>query len=128
MQSQAQVSEQQAQINQTQQRLRSLRTLYPLEQIRLERTEENVQRYQILSGQGAVSRIELYRAEEERDERNKILEQLASDIQQTESELGKQQSAYERIGRTGELTILESERQIKELQSGINLSRDSLCV
>ena len=119
LQSQAQQSEQQAQIRQTEQRMNSLKTLLPLEQNRLQKAQENVQRYQGLADEGAISRREVYTAEEERDERDKILGQVKADMQQAETELEKQQSAYDGVVQAGELTILQSQRQVKELQAQI---------
>jgi HlyD family secretion protein len=119
LQSQAQESEQLAQINQTQQRLNSVRKLYPLEQNRQQLAHNDVQRYQGLFKAGAVAKVKVEEAERAMIESQRQIEQVQSDIKQAQAELEKQQSAYERVVRTGELTILESQRQLEDLQSQI---------
>lgn len=119
LQSQAQESEQLAQIDQIQQRLNSLRKLYPLEQNRLELARNDVQRYQELWKQGVQAKVKVEEAERAMIESQKQQEQVQSDTKQAQAELEKQRSAYERVVRTGELTILESKRQLEDLQAQI---------
>lgn len=118
-QSQAQESEQLAQLDQIRQRLNSTRKLFDLEESRLSVAENDVKRYRYLWNEGVVTKIKLEEIESLKVERQRLLEQAQSDRQQAETELEKNQSTYDRIKSTGELALLESQRQIKEFQSQI---------
>ncbi len=117
LQNQAQESEQLAQLNQIRQQLNSSKQVYALEKGRLELAKNDVRRHRYLSQQGAISKSKLEEIEGVTFERQRLLEQAQSDIQQATTELAKQQSANQRLRRTGELAVLESQKQIKELQS-----------
>ena len=119
LQNQAQVSEKQAQIDQTQRRLNSLKNIVSLEQTRLERAQNNLQRYRQLFEQGVVSERKVEEVESKRDERAKVLKQLRSQIQQASSELSQRKSAHERVKSRGKMAVIESERQLQQLQSQI---------
>lgn len=116
-QSQAQESEQRAQLDQIRQQLNSNKKAYALEKNRLALAKNDVQRHQYLWQQGVVPKSKLEEVEGNMFERQRLLEQVQSDIQEATTELEKQQSAYRRVLRTGELAVLESQRQLKELQS-----------
>lgn len=118
-QSQAQESEQLAQLDQIRQRLNSSRKAYALEKDRLAVAQNDVQRHQSLWQKGVISKSKLEEVEGVMFERQRLLQQVQSDIQEATTELEKQQSAYERVMRTGELAVLESQRQLKELQSQV---------
>ncbi len=118
-QSQAQESEQLAQLDQIRQRLNSSRKAYALEKDRLAVTQNDVQRHRSLWQKGVISKSKLEEVEGVMFERQRLLQQVQSDIQEATTELEKQQSAYERVMRTGELAVLESQRQLKELQSQV---------
>jgi hemolysin D len=118
-QSQAQESEQLAQLDQIQQRLNSTRKLFDLEKNRLSVAENDVKRYRYLWKEGVVAKSKLEEIEGLQLERQRLLEQAQSDREQAQTELEKNQSTYDRIRRTGELAFLESQRQIKEYQSQI---------
>jgi hemolysin D len=119
-QNQSQESEQLAQLNQIRQRLHSSQKVYALEKDRLAMAQNDVQRHQHLWQRGAISKSQLEEVENVQMERQRLLEQAHSDIQEATTELDKQQNARERLRRTGELAVLESERQLKELQSQIS--------
>jgi HlyD family secretion protein len=119
LQSQAQESEQLAQLDQIRQRLNSSRKAYALEKDRLAVAENDAQRHRNLWRKGVISKSKLEEVEGVMFERQRLLEQVQSDIQQATTELEKQQSTYERVIRTGELAVLESQRQLKELQSQV---------
>ena len=125
-QNQAQESEQLANLEQIQQRLRSSRKLYALDKNRLTVAQNNVQRHRQLWHKGAIAEIKLEKIEDVMRERQQLLEQAQSDIQEAATELEKQQSAYERIKRTGELAVLESEKQLKELQTQLVETRSEI--
>ena len=118
-QSQAQESEQRAQLDQIRQRLNSSRKAYALEKNRLAVAQNDAQRHRHLWQKGVISKSKLEEVEGVMFERQRLLQQVQSDIQEATTELEKQQSAYERVMRTGELAVLESQRQLKELQSQI---------
>lgn len=118
-QSQAQESEQLAQLDQIRQRLNSSRKAYALEKDRLAVAQNDVQRHRNLWQKGVISKSKLEEVEGVMFERQRLLQQVQSDIQEATTELEKQQSAYERVMRTGELAVLESQRQLKELQSQV---------
>lgn len=119
LQSQAQESEQLAQINQTQKRLDYSQIAYALGKERFAIEQKEVRRYRKFWHEGVVSEIQVVGAERTMKESQRLLEQAQSDIQQAEAELKKQQIADERVIRSGELTVLQSERQLEDLQSQI---------
>lgn len=119
LQSQAQVFEQLAEVDQTQQRLSSLVRLYPLAQSRLAMVQNNVHRHRELWKNNVEAKIKVEEAERELLDSQQRLEQVQSDTKQAHGEIEKQQNAYKRIVRTGELTILQSNRQLEDLQSQI---------
>jgi len=118
-QNQASYAEQLAQIDQIRQRLNSSKQVYDLEKGRLKLAKNEVQRYQYLWRQGAISKSKLEEIEGGMFERQGLLEQAQSNIQEATTELAKQQSANQRIKRTGELALSENQKQLKELQSQI---------
>jgi len=118
-QSQAQDAEQLAQFNQIRQRLNSNRKAAAIEKNRLALAQNEVERHRNLWQQGVISRSKLEEVEGILFERQRLLEQAQSDTQEASTELEKQQSAMQRIVRTGELAVLESQSQLKELQSQI---------
>ncbi len=119
LQNQAQGSEQLAQLDQIRQRLNSSRQVYDLEKGRLKLAKNEVQRHGYLWQRGAISKSRLEEVEGVVFERQKLLEQAQSDIQQATTEITKQQSAKQRIRRTGELAVLDSQKQLKELHSQV---------
>ncbi|RCJ19630.1 hemolysin D [Nostoc minutum NIES-26] len=119
LQNQAQESEQLAQLDQIQQRLNSSRQVYILEKGRLKLANNEIQRYRYLWQKGAISKSKLEEVEGAMFERQRLLEQAQSDMQQSTTEITKQQSTNQRISRTGELALLDSQKQIKELQSQV---------
>ncbi|MBN3905574.1 MAG: HlyD family efflux transporter periplasmic adaptor subunit [Nostoc sp. NMS1] len=119
LQNQAQESEQLAQFDQIQQRLNSSKQVYVLEKGRLKLANNEKQRYRYLWQKGAISKSKLEEIEGAMFERQRLVEQAQSDMQQATTEITKQQSTNQRISRTGELTLLDSQKQIKELQSQV---------
>ncbi|MBW4566160.1 MAG: HlyD family efflux transporter periplasmic adaptor subunit [Mojavia pulchra JT2-VF2] len=117
LQNQAQESEQLAQLDQIKQRLNYSKQVYTLEKGRLKLANNEIQRYRYLWQKGAISKSKLEEIEGAMFERQRLLEQPQSDIQQATTEITKQQSTNQRLSRTGELALLESQKQIRELQS-----------
>ncbi len=119
LQNQAQESEQLAQLDQIQQRLNSSQQVYVLEKSRLKLANNERQRYRYLWQKGAISKSKLEEIEGAMFERQGLLEQAQSNIQQATTEITKQQSTNRRILRTGELALLDTQKQIKELESQV---------
>ncbi|RUT10208.1 HlyD family type I secretion periplasmic adaptor subunit [Dulcicalothrix desertica PCC 7102] len=117
LQNQAQDSEQLAQLNQIQQRVNSSKKVHILEKGRLSVAENDVKRHKFLWKQGAISKSKLEEVQGVMLERKRLSEQALSDIEQATTEIGKQKSTNQRNNRTGELAILETQKQFKELQS-----------
>lgn len=119
LQSQATVSEQMAQLDENKQRLDSNRKAYLLTQDRLVIDQKEVQRYRKFWHEGVISEAQVVQAERTMNESQRLLQQAQSDTKQALGEIEKQQNAYKRVVRTGELTILQSNRQLSDLQSQI---------
>ncbi|MBI4781887.1 MAG: HlyD family efflux transporter periplasmic adaptor subunit [Oscillatoriophycideae cyanobacterium NC_groundwater_1537_Pr4_S-0.65um_50_18] len=117
LQSQAQISEQEAQIDQVKQKLVANQQAYTLAQSRLVQDLKEVDRYRHLWQIGAGSEVKIVEMERIAKESQQLMEQAQAEIRQTQSELAKQQSTHVRIARTGELAILDSQKQSEELQT-----------
>jgi HlyD family secretion protein len=116
-QNQAQESEQLAQLSQIQQQLSSSRRVSILESDRLTIVRNQIERYRYLWKEGALPKSKVEETEDTILDRQRTLEQSLSAIQDSEAELIKQQSAYERIQHTGELALLDSKRQLREMEA-----------
>ena len=119
LQSQAQQSAQFTQLNQTQRQLSASKKANKLAKDRLASEEVEVQRYHKLLQEGVVPAIKLAEVKRLQDESQQALNQVQADMEQAEYEIKKQQSNYEGVSRTGELSVLESDRNLKEVQSKI---------
>jgi HlyD family secretion protein len=115
--SEAQTTEQLAQTSQVETKLISTQRAYTLAQDRLDRDLQEVERYRRLSQEGVVPEIKLVEVERTANESRRLLEQAQADIQQTQSELGKQLTSKARVERTGELAVVESQKQAEELKT-----------
>lgn len=114
--SQAQVSEQIAQLNQIQQQLAAAEAARVLEKSRLEIARNKHQRYQVLWQAGAVSTNQLEEIKAEQLESQRLVEQADAAVKQAKTEIEKQQSASDRIARMGELSVLNGQQQLEEVQ------------
>jgi hemolysin D len=76
--------------------------------------------------EGAISRSKFEEIEGNSFERKRLLEQVQSELQQDTTELEKQRRAYDRVKRTGELAVIDSLRQLKELQSQEAIARSEI--
>ena len=119
LQTQSQAEEQLELINQTKQQVTFHRTSTDVARKLLAKDEITVNRYRKLREEGAVSGLQVEEAERTMMQNQERLQKNLLDIRQAESEVKKQQSAYERIMRQGELTLMEGEKQIKQLQTQI---------
>lgn len=116
---QSQFSAQKAETDQIKQRLGSHRQVQALAKTRLLIDEKEVQRYRQFVRQGIVPEISLVTALRTMNESQRSWEQAESDIQQDKIELIKQQSVSEKLVRSGELSLLQSQRQLQDIQSQI---------
>lgn len=119
LQSQAQQSAQLAQIGSSQQQLNFSKNAYALAKDRRDRDLLEVQRYRNLYKEGVVPQIKVVEVNRALDESQRLLNQTQSDTKQAQYEIKQQQSNYDNVVRTGELTTLESGRRIKEIQAQI---------
>jgi hemolysin D len=119
LQSQAQQSAQLAQIDQTKQRLNFSKSAYGLRKDRWDMDKVEMERYTTFVEQGIIPQVKLVEKKQSLNESQRLLNQAASEIQQAQAEIKQQQSNYENVVRTGELTTLESDRKVKEIQSQI---------
>ena len=119
LQSQAQQSAQLAQLDQTQQRLNASHKAYALATSRLAKEQTEAQRYRQLLREGVITPVKQAEVERLQDESQQSLNQAQADMEQATYEIKKQQSNSEEISRTGELSVLESQRRLKEIQSQI---------
>ncbi|MBW4552878.1 MAG: HlyD family secretion protein [Aphanocapsa sp. GSE-SYN-MK-11-07L] len=119
LQSQAQQSSQRTQLNQTQRQLNASKKAYALAKHRLVSEKVEVQRYQKLSQNGVVAAVKLAEVKRLQDESQQAFNQVQADVEQTTFEIKKQQSNYQEVSQTGELSVLEIDRRLKEIQSQI---------
>lgn len=118
-QNQAEQAEQQGQMAQTLDRLASSQYNYPLEQKQAQLIQKNVERYQFLLREGAVPKIKLEEFEGQWLKSQQQLDQAASRIRQTKIDMERQQKAYDRILRAGELAVLEHQTKQQETATQI---------
>jgi hemolysin D len=119
LQTQNQASGQLAQINAVRQQIDFNKTAADLARKLLAKDIKTVQRYQMLRQEGAVSGLQVDEAERRMIENQQRLQKAQTDTKQAQDELKKQQSIYNSTLQQGELTVLDSERQTKQLQAQI---------
>lgn len=108
-----------AQIDQTRQRLSHGKIMQSIAKDGLARDQSEVQRYRRLVQEGIVPAVKVIEVERAMDESKGKLNQAQLDIAQAQDQIKAQQSQYEKALRAGELTVLDTKRQIKELESQI---------
>lgn len=108
-----------AQIDQTRRRLTHSQTMRGIAANRLQRDLVEVERYRNLVKQGALPVIRLTEAQKPVDETRWNLNQAESDIRQAESQIEAQENQYQSALQAAELTVLETQRRTKELESQI---------
>ncbi len=115
LQTQSQASGQLAQISAVRQQIDFNKTASDLARKLLAKDEKTVQRFQKLQQQVAVSALQVDEAERRMIENQQRLQKAQSDTKQAQDELKKQQSIYDSTLQQGQLTVLDSERQIRPL-------------
>lgn len=123
LQSQAQISAQLAQINQIRQQVNFHKTEAESARELIDKDRNVLQRYRSLRQQGIISAIQVDEAERRMIENKQRLEKAQSDLEQTGAEIKKQQSTYQSVLRQGEIAVLESQRQVKEIQTQIAIAK-----
>lgn len=120
LQTQSEGEEQLELINQNQQEIIFHRAAADVARQLIAKDETTVNRYRKLREEGAVSGLQVEEAERTMMQNQERLQKNLLDINQAKSEVKKQQTAYERIMRQGEINLMEGEKQIKELQTQIS--------
>lgn len=108
-----------AQIDETRQRLNHSQKMRGIANARLDRDLVEVERYRTLVEQGAVPKARLAEVQRPVDETRWNLNQAESDIRQAEYQIKAQQNQYQSAVQAAELTVLETQRRTKELESQI---------
>jgi hemolysin D len=118
-QNQAQLFEKQAQLNQARQNIQYNQTARHLASIAHSEALKEVQRYQEAKQQGIVSEIQVVEKQDLVREKKRLLEQVISDTQQAQLRLIEQEESYQSLIYSGNLAVLESEKQLQELAKQI---------
>ncbi len=106
-----------AQVSQAQQRLEDSKTAYELTEIRWKKAQREVERYRKLWEQGVVTEVQVIEQEDVSEERQRLWEQAASDIEQAQLRLEEQQGSYERIIHQATSDIEQAQLRLEEQQS-----------
>ncbi len=106
-------------IDEIQQRLEHSRVARGLASDRLARDIKEVKRYQALVQQGVIAEVQLVQAQRAVDEEKWKLNQANLEMRQAEYQLKAQQNQYQSTLQTTKLTLLETERRTKELETQI---------
>ena len=142
-----QKQEKQTQINQAKQQLNYSQTAHILAESRLKKAKREVERYRQLLEDQAVPETSLVEQEDIAEEKQRLAEQAASDIEQAKLLIAEQQSSYQKIlhqaasdieqaklylqeqqrgyqslNHSGQLAVLKSEEQLKTLEADITTS------
>ncbi len=118
-QRQTEALEQQAQMNQTQQKIDFYRTSSRFAKTLLLKDQDKAQRFRKFQEMGIIAGLQADDAERAMLETQQRLQQENSNIAQSLSELQKQRSTYEKILQQADLAIIESQRQLSELKAQI---------
>jgi hemolysin D len=140
--------EKQSLVNQAQQQISTAQNDEKSSQKRLNIDSKQVERFSQLISDGAVSATQVDNLKKEEEESKRLYEkaqsdikqaqlglaeetsryqttinQLESDIKQAKLRLQEQQSSYQSLQQTGQLTLLKSQEQLRDLQSQITAMR-----
>jgi hemolysin D len=119
LQGQAQIAAQRSQMDQTKQQFNFASNAFELAQERLNIDQNEVKRYRTVIDAGIVPKIKLVEAQKALNESKRVSQQAQSDIGQSKYKLAEQQGTYNSITRATELAVLESKRQVAQLQSQV---------
>ncbi|MCU0552390.1 MAG: HlyD family efflux transporter periplasmic adaptor subunit [Leptolyngbya sp. Prado105] len=116
---QTQALEQQAQIQQTQQRVDAYRTSARFAKNLFLKDQSKAQRFRKFQEMGIIAGIQAEEAERAMIETQQRLQQENANIAQALSEVQKQRTIYDKILQQSDLVMLESNRQRSELKAQI---------
>jgi hemolysin D len=119
LQGQAQIAAQHSQMDQTKQQFNFSSNASELAQERLNIDQNEVKRYTDVIEAGLVPKIKLVEAQKALNESRRSSKQAQSDMRQAQYKLAEQQGTYNSITRASELAILESKRQVAQLQTQV---------
>lgn len=123
---QAQAAAQQAQIEQTMQKLNSSRREAVIVSQRVANDEAEVQRYTPLVQEGIVAEVKLVEVEQQLNTNQQSLEQTQTESAQAEYELERQRSSYDSKIYEGQRLVLQSQNQVEEIRTQIADVRSQL--
>jgi hemolysin D len=125
-QNEAQAAEQESQIEQVQERIAAslegltvVRSLIAQDQVRVQRLRE-------LQEQGIIAKVQVEEAERTLLETSQRLQQAMTEVRQSQAELQKQKSSYDRILRIGDLALLDTQKQIQTLETDIAVTQTDI--
>jgi HlyD family secretion protein len=107
-----------SQLNQAQQTLENSRTTSKLVESSLASSQREVQRYSKLNKAGVVPEINLVEKQDIAKDKQKLYEQTKSDIEQAKLRLQEQKSSYERNLRQANADIEHAKLRLKEQERG----------
>ncbi len=107
-----------SQLNQAQQTLENSRTTSKLVESSLASSQREVQRYSKLNKAGVVPEINLVEKQDIAKDKQKLYEQTKSDIEQAKLRLQEQKSSYERNLRQANADIEQAKLRLKEQERG----------
>jgi HlyD family secretion protein len=119
LQNQALQSAQLAQFDQAQEQLTAAQRASNLARTNLEREQGEVERFESLRSEGIISAVQVIEAQRIRDRSMQEFSTAQSEVAQAQFELEKQQSNYDEVRQRGELVILQTQQQLKELETSI---------
>ena len=108
-----------AQIDQMKQNVKSTQSNYRLVTSRLRRDVSEVARYRLLLDEGIIPNTKLVELEKIAEESQRLQEEAKFNIQTARLRLKEQESSYKSAIQGGELALLKSQEQFKDLQNQI---------
>lgn len=118
-QNQSQQSEKLTQIEQVRQQHKANQTTRQIVVRQLQREKSEVDRYKKLWQVGAIAEIEVVSKERIAEESQQKLAQAEAEIRQAALRLKEQQNSYQSLMHAGDLAVLKSNEQLKDLEAQI---------
>ncbi len=115
----AQIFEKQAQLDQEKQNIQHNQTAQNLAKISYDEALKEVKRFLNAQMEGIVSEIQVIEREDSVRERKRLLEQANADIEQAKLRLKEQEKSYQSLIYSGNIAVLRSEEQLKEVEAQI---------
>ena len=118
--------EKQAQVDRARQDIQHNQTALRLAKIAYDEAEQEVQRYSNAHKQGIISEIQVVEQEDSVRERERLLEQANADTKKAQLHLQEQQKSYQSLIHSGEIAVLKSEEQLREIEKQIGTIRSQI--